>query len=70
MGWLRGSVEEEQIMRMKGLCSLADKMKSASSRGICCEGSTTRQRMMACPRWMNARCVDVNLFLESVSIAI
>lgn len=72
MGWLRGAVEvdEEQMMRTQGLCSRAAKTVSMSSRGICCGDGTTRQRMIACPRCMNVRCVDVSPSLESVSITL
>jgi hypothetical protein len=55
--------EEEQTIIMLGLCSWAPNRTSACSKGVSPWGSAVRQRIMACPRCINARCVDVSPFL-------
>lgn len=51
-------------MIMLGLCSWAPNRTSACSKGVSPWGSAVRQRIMACPRCINARCVDVRPFFE------
>ena len=54
---------EKQIVITYGLWSCVARRTSASSKGIRLDSWGTRQRIITCPRWMNARCVEVSPIL-------